>query len=299
MEGGGAPQSPPAGDLGSCLEEAEKSNQGAGARNSAGPGGRAPEPPPPRHPGCDPARRPGQRAPRTGLETARAPGSFPRRHLVKGRGCHPPLPQRILHVPGSEAARRNESLALRARGGLEAPGPARPGTTGTRPDGGLPGAASPGSSEATHGPARRSDAPELQQRRCLLAPSSHSGRRGTPSAARRAAAPAGLRLRLSVPPSFLLLLQSRRARVPRTSSSSSLSSSSFSSSSSLGLLPSDRPGSSRTKTQTLGLRRRNCFRRLRHVAARSEERRDVTSTAAPPRLPKRRSLNHVTPPPPT
>lgn len=156
-EGGGAPQSPPAGDLGSCLEEAEKSNRGAGARSSAVPGGRAPEPPPPRHPGCDPPRRPEQRAPRTGQENARAPGSFPRRHLVKGRGCHPPLPQRILQVPGSEAARRNESLALRARGGLEAPGPARPGTrtTGTRPDGGLPGAASPGSSEATHGPTRR------------------------------------------------------------------------------------------------------------------------------------------------
>lgn len=95
----------------------------------------------------------------------------------------------------------------------------------------------------------------------------------------RRAAPAGLRLRLSAPPSSLLL-QSRRARVPRTSSSSSSSSSS-----SLRLLPSDRPGSSRTKTQTLWVQRRNCFRRLRHVAARSKERREVISAAAPSRGP--------------
>lgn len=128
--------------------------------------------------------------------------------------------------------------------------------------------AAPGS-EATHGP-------EIG---CAAAAAASPARYFSHRPARdseRRAAPAGLRLRLSAPPSFLLL-QSRRARVPRTSSSSPSSPSS----SSLGLLPSDRPGSSRTKTQTLWVQRRNCFRRLRHVAARSKERREVTSATAP------------------
>lgn len=144
---------------------------------------------------------------------------------------------------------------------------AQPGTTETRPDGGLPGARLPAARPRT---ARRSDEPQLQ-RRCLLA-TSHTGRRGTPSAVPPLPGCVSTSpLRLSPPP------ESRRARVPRTSSLSS----SPSSSSSLGLLPSDRPGSSRTKTQTVWVQRRNCFRRLRHVVARSKERCEVTSASAP------------------
>lgn len=71
-EVGGAPHSPPAVGLGSCLEEAEKSSRGARARSFAGPWGLAPEPPltP------DAIRLGGRdRDPRTGLKTAPAPGS--------------------------------------------------------------------------------------------------------------------------------------------------------------------------------------------------------------------------------
>lgn len=158
---------------------------------------------------------------------------------------------------------------------------AQAGTTETQPEGGLPGARLPAARPRT---ARRSDAPRLQRRRLLA--TSHTGRRGTPSAV-----PPLPGCVSASPPSFLLL-QSRRARVPRTSSSAPSSPSS----SSLGLLPSDRPGSSRTKTQTLWVQRRNCFRRLRHVAARSKERREVTSATAPspPKWPpKGRGWSHV------
>lgn len=158
---------------------------------------------------------------------------------------------------------------------------AQPGTTETRPGGRLPGARLPAARPRTAGP-------EIG---CAAATAAASPARSfshwPAQDSERRAAPAGLRLRLSAPPSSFLL-QSRRARVPRTSSSSS-------SSSSLGLLPSDRPGSSRTKTQTLRVQRRYCFRRLRHVAARSKERREVTSAVAPPR---RRGRSHVTSPPP-
>lgn len=73
-------------------------------------------------------------------------------------------------------------------------------------------------SEATHGPEiRRAAVAAASPTRCF----SHWPTRDS----ERRAAPAGLRLRLSAPPSSLLL-QSRPARVPRTSSSSSSSSSS-------------------------------------------------------------------------
>lgn len=107
---------------------------------------------------------------------------------------------------------------------------------------------------------------------------------------------AGQRLRLSAPPPSVLLLRRRRARVPTTSSSSSLC-----------LLPSP-PSSFPNQNTNTRVQRRNHFRRLRHVAARSKVRRVVTSAVAPYQRPREglqgavpvpRDLASPTSPPPS
>lgn len=182
-----------------------------------------------------------------------------RRHL--GKRVPPPLPRRV-SASQARSRRRDESRAEAGRGRATR---AEPG-----PRGRAPTAAHLGRGSRQRGHARRGD---RMRRSCSrVACSLLLTLAGAGWAPR--VAPAGPRLRLSSPPPSVLLLRRRRARVPTTSSSSSLR-----------LLPSP-PSSFPNQNTNTRVQRRNHFRRLRHVAARSKVRRVVTSAVAPYQRPR-------------